>query len=81
MAGRGRGGQFSAITDSLGLPRGGGLSQVGEPAPGDLIEPPPTFPKLNSRPHYPQMLPENDYMLAVMKDFVNQMKDSQFSIR
>ena len=26
------------------------------------------------------MLPENEYMLAVMKDFTNNMRDSQFAI-
>ncbi len=71
--GRGRGGQFNAITDGLGLARG----QSFDPS----TEPPPVYPTLVNRPHYPQQLPEHDYMLAVMKDFVNQMKDSQFAIK
>ena len=73
MAGRGRGQPFAAISDGLGLGRGKiDLQQQNGP--------PPVYPPLGSRPHYPQMLPENDYMLAVMKDFTNQMRDSQFAI-
>ena len=63
--GRGRGGQFSAISDGLGLGRGKFEQQS--------TDPPPIYPPLGSRPHYPQMLAEDDYMLAVMKDFTNQM--------
>ena len=72
MAGRGRGSQFASISDGLGLGRGRMDLQN--------TDPPPVYPPLGSRPHYPQMLPENDYMLAVMKDFTNQMRDSQFAI-
>jgi len=72
MAGRGRGSQFASISDGLGLGRGRMDLQNADP--------PPVYPPLGSRPHYPQMLPENDYMLAVMKDFTNQMRDSQFAI-
>ena len=70
--GRGRGSQFAAISDGLGLGRGK-IEQLS-------TDPPPIYPPLGSRPHYPQMLAEDDYMLAVMKDFTNQMKDSQFAI-
>lgn len=69
--GRGRGSQFGAIQDSLGLGRG----QIVEPS--NFKEPPPIYPPLGNRPHFPQ---KEDYMLAVMKDFVNHMRDSQFAI-
>jgi len=72
MAGRGRGQPFQAISDGLGIGRG----QINQ----QHVDPPPIYPPLGSRPHYPQMLPENEYMLAVMKDFTNNMRDSQFAI-
>lgn len=73
--GRGRGGQFSAISDGLGLARGG--PELGA---NTAVEPPPIYPKLHCKPRYPLMLPEHDYMLAVMKDFTTHMRDSQYAI-
>ena len=74
MAGRGRGrGAFSSLnTDALGI----------KPNQLDLgsNDPPPVYPPLGTRPQVPLKLPEHDYMLAVMKDFVNHMRDSQFAV-
>ena len=72
--GRGRGSQFSAIQDSLGI----GREKVENP---NLNDPPPVYPPLNNRPHLPLKGQEHEYMLAVMKDFVNQMRDSQFCLQ
>ena len=72
--GRGRGATFNALADGLGLPR-----QQFDPAVSSA-DPPAIYPPLGGRPPRPQETPEHDYMLAVMKDFVNQMRDSQFSI-
>ena len=74
MAGRGRGrGAFSSLnTEALGI----------KPNQLDLgsNDPPPVYPPLGTRPQVPLKLPEHDYMLAVMKDFVNHMRDSQFAV-
>ena len=79
MAGRGRGrGQFSSLnTEALGIKPNEFNRQ--EPTSKD---PPPIYPPLgnNAKQWKPLKLPEHDYMLAVMKDYVNQMRDSQFAI-
>ena len=72
--GRGRGSQFSAIQDSLGIGRERVENQ-------SLNDPPPIYPPLSNRPHLPLKGQEHEYMLAVMKDFVNQMRDSQFALQ
>ena len=78
MAGRGRGrGQFSGLnTEALGIKP----NEFGRQAESSK-DPPPIYPPLgNIKPMEPLKLPEHDYMLAVMKDYVNQMRDSQFAI-
>ena len=72
--GRGRGSQFSAIQDSLGIGRERVENQ-------SLNDPPPIYPPLKNKPHRPLKDQEQEYMLAVMKDFVNQMRDSQFALQ
>ena len=71
--GRGRGAPFAALSDGLGLGKGQHFDPV------TSTDPPPIYPPLGSRPHYPLKDGEQEYMLAVMKDFVNQMRDSQFA--
>jgi len=77
MAGRGRGrGQFSSLnTEALGIKP----NEFGRQAESSK-DPPPIYPPLGQKQLKPLKLPEHDYMLAVMKDYVNQMRDSQFAI-
>ena len=74
MTGRGRGTTFSSInTDALGI-------KPNLIEPGSYLDPPLNYPTLTTRPRLPLKLPEHDYMLVVMKDFVIQIRDSQFAI-
>jgi hypothetical protein len=75
MAGRGRGrATLTFNPENLGIGRGF------EAYPTATDGPPPLYPPLGTRPHQPLNSSEHDYMLAVMKDFVNQTRDSCFAL-
>lgn len=54
---------------------------AGEALPGPVLQPPPTFPKLE-RPPAPIVLdPELEYLLTLKRDFVDFVRDSPAFIR
>ncbi|KAJ1527625.1 hypothetical protein ONE63_007588 [Megalurothrips usitatus] len=78
MAGRGRGrgggNSFKDINERIGLPAGG--PAAGEAPVESVLEPPPLFPPLESRPVPLDLGVEGEYLLALKRDFVEYFHDS-----
>lgn len=75
--GRGRGGRstLSFNAELLGVGRGSEVLSN-----STSIDPPPTFPLLTCKPHQPLRTPEHEYLLALSKDFISQMRSSPFNL-
>eukprot|EP00094_Tigriopus_californicus_P012024 TCALIF_11618-PA protein Name:"Similar to Polr3g DNA-directed RNA polymerase III subunit RPC7 (Mus musculus)" AED:0.02 eAED:0.04 QI:0/-1/0/1/-1/1/1/0/166 len=72
--GRGRGTGLSFNAELLGVGRGQ------EAIPASLLTPPPLYPARLAPPCPLVEGPESDYLLAVRKEFLHQMKSSGFQL-
>ncbi|XP_055912677.1 DNA-directed RNA polymerase III subunit RPC7-like isoform X2 [Eupeodes corollae] len=76
MAGRGRGGKTSSLTQEQLQAMG----CIGKDMPQVQLAPPPTFPPLMSKPVTMETTASQNYQILWKEDFLNHMRDSPYYI-
>lgn len=76
MAGRGRGGKSSSLTQEQLQAMG----CIGKDMPQVQLAPPPTFPPLMSKPVTMEATASQNYQILWKEDFLNHMRDSPYYI-